>query len=217
MAIADALRESMSAVIDGEGSELDLARVLRAVDEEPGARLYWQRLQEARTALCTGQEPHGIDVSAAVRSSLDSDRTPGRQLGPLGSLAVAASVTFAVVLGGQSLLGQPPAVQDVAAVARTVPGGVVPVQGAAPVQARFGASNFPGAVTATQPEAASAAAAAYEQLTRERFERFASRHAQSTAHLQSNAFVPYARVPDRVPDRVPEQASQGSAPSPDQR
>ena len=213
MAIADALRESMSAVIDGEGSELDLARVLRAVDEEPEARLYWQRLQEARTALCTGREPHGFDVSAAVRSSLDSGRTTGRQLGPLGSLAVAASVTFAVVLGGQSLLGQPPTVQDVAAVARTVPGGVVPVQGAAPVQARFGANSFPGAVAAPQPDAASATAAAYEQLTRERFERYAPRHAHSTAHLQSNAFVPYARVPDRIP----EQASQGSAPRSDQR
>ena len=52
MAIADAMKESMSAVIDGEGSELDIARVLKAVDEDPEARAHWQRIQQTRSLLC---------------------------------------------------------------------------------------------------------------------------------------------------------------------
>ena len=209
MAIADTIRESMSAVADGEGTELDLARVLRAVEEQPEARQYWQRLQESRSVLRTGQAPHSIDVSGAVMASLTNQPPRSRQVGPLGSLAVAASVTFAVVFGGQALLGQPPAIQDALVASSAVPGGIVPVQGAAPVQARFGASQAPVVVTAQEPRPSSATAAAYEQLTRERFERYGLQHAEATAHLQSNTFVPFARVP--------EHRAGTSEPAPDRR
>lgn len=200
MTVADAIKESMSAVIDGEGSDLDIARVLKAVEENPEARVHWQRIQQARGLLRTGQLERNIDVSHAVRESLKS-QPRRRQLGPLGSLAVAASVTFAMVLGGQTLLGQSPlgSAANPIATATAVPGGVVPIPGAAPVQARFGAPNSADLSRAPITKAAdSGSSAIYDQLARERFERYAQAHARSTANLQPNVVVPFARVPENA-------------------
>ena len=202
MTVADAIKESMSAVIDGEGSELDLARVLKAVDESPEARAHWQRIQLTRGLLLrTGQVEPNIDVSEAVRQTLEN-QPKRRQLGPLGSLAVAASVTFAMVLGGQTLLGQSPLGSAASPVATAVPGGVVPIPGAAPVQARFGAPNpaVPSRPPATNTVASesSGSSGIYNQLARERFERYAQDHARTTANSQPNALVPFARVPEKA-------------------
>ena len=86
MAVTDAVRESMSAVMDGEGTELDLARVLKEVEENPEARAYWARLQGHRGALRTGQAEPDIDVSAAVREALEAPAAGSRRVGPLLSL-----------------------------------------------------------------------------------------------------------------------------------
>lgn len=204
MTVADAIKESMSAVMDGEGSDLDVARVLKAVEEDPKARAHWQRMQQTRGLLRTGQSDPNIDVSRAVRESLEHS-PKRRQLGPLGSLAVAASVTFAMVLGGQTWLGDSPMSFAASPVATAVPGGVVPIPGAAPVQARFGAPNKtmpartplsnnsggPKVVDSGSPDI-------YNQLARERFERYAPEHARSTANLQPNALVPFARIPEKI-------------------
>ena len=199
MTVADAMKESMSAVIDGEGSELDIARVLKAVDEDPEARAHWQRIQQTRSLLRTGQIERQIDVSQAVRQELEN-QPRRRPLGALGSLAVAASVTFAMVLGGQTMLGHSPLGSAASPIATAVPGGVVPIPGAAPVQARFGAPNptMPARLPVTKT-APSSASAIYNQLARERFERYAQEHARSTANLQPNALVPFARVPEKAP------------------
>ncbi len=203
MTVADAIKESMSAVIDGEGSELDLARVLKAVEEDPEARAHWQRVQQTRGLLRTGQPDPDIDVSRAVRESI-AHSPRRRQLGPLGSLAVAASVTFAMVLGGQTWLGDSPMGSAVSPVATAVPGGVVPIPGAAPVQARFGAptqtmaARVPLANIGAPANAATSSSDISNQLARERFERYAQDHARSTANLQPNALVPFARIPEKA-------------------
>lgn len=193
MAVADAIRESMSAVMDGEGSEMDLARVLKAVEDDPDARAYWQRLQCNRTVLRTGAPDISIDVSAGVRAALTTTPVRQRRVGPLGSLAVAASVTMAVVFGGQLMVND-----GVSSPATQVPGVVVPVAGAVPVQARYGVAP------ASQPARRQVNVAAtpsvskvYEQLARERFVRYGIEHAESTAAIQPNVFVPYARIPQQ--------------------
>ena len=198
MTVADAIKESMSAVIDGEGSDLDIERVLKAVEENPEARVHWQRIQQARGLLRTGQLERNIDVSHAVRESLKS-QPRRRQLGPIGSLAVAASVTFAMVLGGRTLLGQSPLGSAANPIATAVPGGVVPIPGAAPVQARFGAPNPADLSRAPITKAAdSGSSAIYDQLARERFERYAQAHARSTANFQPTSLVPFARLPEKA-------------------
>lgn len=195
MALADAIRESMSAVMDGEGSEMDIARVIKAVDEDPDARAHWQWLQNSQSLRRTGRSVPEIDVSGRVREVLDSTANTPRRASPLTALAVAASVTLAVVFGGQQLVGSAtplPVTQ--------LPGGVVPIQGAAPVQARFGAA--PNTQTITRPpqqqrSQAPVVSEVYQQLARERFARFGIEHAEATATLQPNGLVAFARIPQR--------------------
>ncbi len=192
MAVNEALREAMSAVMDGEGNDLDLARILKAIESDADARDHWRRLQEAQTVRRTGRGTPAIDVSDAVQDALTTPVTR-RRAGPLASLAVAASVTLSVVFGGQALLSDNggsnvPVVQ--------LPGGVVPVQGVAPVQARFGGSQ--NAMNARQQGVAqpSSVTRVYEQLARERMQRFGSHHAEATATIQPNVLIPYVRLPD---------------------
>lgn len=194
MAVADAIRESMSAVIDDEGTEMDLARVLKAVAEDSEARAFWQRLQRSRCALHTGSSGSAVDVSAAVQESISAQPSPRRRAGPFASLAAAASVTVAVVFGGQQLTGP-----DAAGPVTQLPGGIVPVSGAAPVQARFGAAPTVDSPRrqvsiATGPSVTQV----YEQLARDRFERFGEEHAEATSALQPNRFVPFARLSRRI-------------------
>jgi sigma-E factor negative regulatory protein RseA len=193
MALDDSVKESMSAVMDGEGTSMDVARVLRAVKAQSVAREYWQRLQAVSSVMRTGQAPEAIDISEAVLSAIEESPAK-RRVGPLGSMAVAASVTFAVVFGG-SLLGTPEAGLPVA----TVPGVVVPMRGVSPVQASYGAGVMPPAIreparTAPNPSVSEV----YERLAREQLLRFGRRHAGWSAGVQPVAAVPYARLPSEV-------------------
>jgi len=194
MTVDGAIKEAMSAVMDGEASEMDLARVLKAIDCDHQARDYWQRLQQGASVLRTGQLPPSIDVSSQVMSELAKSRAAHRSLGPVSSFAVAASVTLAVVFGGQYFLEGGAADTPVT----QVPGGVMPIEGAMPVQARFGAPpavQLPARqVPGTTPQRA-ITSKVYEQLAKERFERFGIEHAQMTAATQPNGLVPFARVP----------------------
>ena len=192
MAVDQVIREAMSAVMDGEASEMDLARVFKAIDVDPDARAHWQRLQVSTSLLKTGALPSAVDVSTGVRAALEAEKPQTRQLGPLASLAVAASVTLAVVFGGQFMLegGATPA-----PTIAQVPGGVMALQGGMPVQARYSAAPQ-AQPSPRQVDVAgrSTTAKVYEQLARERFERYGVEHAQMTAALQPNGLVPFARV-----------------------
>lgn len=196
MGLDDAVKEAMSAVMDGEANSMDLARVLRAVRNEPEARQYWQRLQVTSAVLKTGQAPMAIDISEAVLEAIE--QVPHkRRVGPLGSMAVAASVTFALVFGAQLLQNQDPGLP-----LATVPGVVVPIQGAAPVQASYGVG-----MPATSSVANGAARVVpnpavdnfYDRLAREHFLRFGRQHAEHSAGIQPNASIAHARVPGEKP------------------
>jgi len=196
MGLDDAVREAMSAVMDGEANSMDLARVLRAVRNEPEARQYWQRLQVASAVLKTGQAPMAIDISEAVLEAIEQAPTK-RRVGPLGSMAVAASVTFALVFGGQFLQKQEPGLP-----LATVPGVVVPIQGAAPVQASYGvgmpATSFI-ANEAVRVVPNQTVDEFYDRLAREHFLRFGRQHAEQSAGIQPNASIAHARVPGEKP------------------
>ena len=95
-------RESLSALMDGEANDLDVARALRAVVNSSELRTYWRRQHMVREAM-SGQvvSTAAVDVSDGVRLAVASEKR--RYANPLISMAVAASVTVAVVLGGQAL------------------------------------------------------------------------------------------------------------------
>ena len=98
----EALQESLSAVMDNEADELELRRVLNAFDETE-TRDTWARYQVARAAMHKELLLPRMDISAAVSAALADEAVPAKVTrGPwrsLGRLAVAASVTVAVLAG----------------------------------------------------------------------------------------------------------------------
>ena len=97
----EALHESLSAVMDNEADELELRRVL-AASEDAELRATWSRYQVARAAMHKELLEPRLDVAGAVFAALDKEPVPARRLGAwpaLGRVAVAASVTLAVLVG----------------------------------------------------------------------------------------------------------------------
>ena len=127
--------------MDDEADELELRSVLDATSSDPALRARWRRQQMVRELLQTRRvnQPH-IEVSSAVTEALTGEKSAYRN--PLWSMAVAASVTMALVLGGQQLLVPKTSVMQGSVVSDLV-GGVVPVLGAQPVQASLGARSLP--------------------------------------------------------------------------
>lgn len=98
----EALQESLSAVMDNEADELELRRVLNAIDDKAN-RATWSRYQIARAAMHKDLLNPRLDLAAAVSAALADEAQPAqsepRRWRSLGRLAVAASVTFAVLAG----------------------------------------------------------------------------------------------------------------------
>ncbi len=107
-------RASLSALMDGEVTELELRRLLREARDNPELLDSWERYNLARSAL--HGEPFqwtGSELSERIAARIAEEPTPGaaarsagwlrRSAMPLGKLAVAASVAAAVFLGLQTL------------------------------------------------------------------------------------------------------------------
>ena len=98
----EALQESLSAVMDNEADELELRRVLNAIDDAD-TRATWSRYQIARAAMHKELLMPHLDITAAVSAAIADEVSPLKAArGPwrsLGRLAVAASVTVAVLAG----------------------------------------------------------------------------------------------------------------------
>jgi sigma-E factor negative regulatory protein RseA len=98
----EALQESLSAVMDNEADELELRRVLNAFDDVE-TRGTWARYQVARAVMHKDLLLPRLDIAAAVSAALADEAVPAKATrGPwrtLGRLAVAASVTVAVLAG----------------------------------------------------------------------------------------------------------------------
>lgn len=171
-------QESLSALMDGEANELDMARALRAAAESDDLRAYWRRqhlIRESMSGQSTATMAAGFDVSEAVRTTIASEKR--RYANPLISMAVAASVTVAVVLGGQqALLFNENPNNPV-----TAPGAIVQVPGTGAVQASFGESQVlqprsvvvPSSVSSVDPYSNRAS---YNRLADERFESLLKVH-----------------------------------------
>ena len=106
----EALHESLSAVMDNEADELELCRVL-ASSHKSEARGIWMRYQVARAAMHKelASVDLCLDISSAVSAAIAAEKTlvapavaptkKGFSLRSVGRIAVAASVTVAVLAG----------------------------------------------------------------------------------------------------------------------
>ena len=189
-------KEALSAVMDGEAQELELRRTLDAVASDASLRDRWQRHHRVRDAL-HGQYASDtqIDVSRGVLEALETEKPMSRN--PLWSMAVAASVTLAVVMGGQQLLLPSTAGSPVPVVSE-LGGAVVPVLGAQPVQASLGgkALTGPAQQTVTVPDSSQNIVAVYDRLARDRYRALSSRHAAAAAYNHPAPYISYVRIPE---------------------
>ena len=101
-----ALQESLSAVMDNEADELELRRVLAASDDSE-LRSTWSRYQIARAVMHKDLLVPNLDIAAGVSAALaqeECEKAPSVKAVKnssyrFGRLAVAASVTVAVLAG----------------------------------------------------------------------------------------------------------------------
>lgn len=195
MTTTDRDLEALSALMDGELQDLELRRTLGRVSEDASLRALWQRHQQVSEALQSKRvSAPSIDVSSSVMASLEGK--PSLSRNPMWSVAIAASVTIAVVMGGQQLL-TPSAGVSSSPLISDIGGGVVPVMGAQPVQASLGAKSIPVTSRPSQdstvvPEDVSAV---YERLARDRYRRLNPRHAQAAALSHPAPYISYVRAP----------------------
>lgn len=193
--MTERMRESLSALMDGEADELELERVLRQIGEDAGLRQTWVRYHAVHAA-CSGQHLSdlSIDISAGVRQAIDADQ-PARGsrwqglMRPVASFAVAASVAATVVIGGQQLSqlgGAPDTGADSAVAGGVSPVGLVNSLGATSVRASYGTQSVP----VLQPTTGTA----YRELARQRMHQYGQEHAEQAALNTPQGLLPFARV-----------------------
>ncbi|WP_137889311.1 sigma-E factor negative regulatory protein [Pseudomonas sp. 2FE] len=190
----EALQESLSAVMDNEADELELRRVLSASDDAE-LRSTWSRYQIARAVMHKELLEPRLDIAAAVSAALADEVVPlvapvaavaARWRG-LGRLAVAASVTLAV-LAGVRLYNQ-----DELTGTQLAQQGVQPtlpqMQGSAALLAGYSE----GVEQAPAPQANDARRA---QLSwhEQRLPTYLRQHAQQAALSGTDSVLPYARA-----------------------
>lgn len=108
----DRIKQSLSALVDGETDELEVRRILNDIEDDSELRNTWERYQ-MMGSIMRNEPLAGVDLSKGIMQALDDepmDEVPARQnpqtasaqpkrINWLASTAVAASVTVAVLLG----------------------------------------------------------------------------------------------------------------------
>lgn len=200
--MTDRMRESISALLDDEANELELERVLSRIGEDQELRQTWVRYNAVRACVSGQQVAHfNVDISARVSAAIAADDAVAdspvesrslkeRFLRPVASLAVAASVAATVVIGGQQFaqLGGTSYVDDPALASSASPVGLVNSFGASSVQASYGTQAIPPLQPATRT--------AYQELARQRMQKYMQEHAEHAALNSPQGLVPFARVPE---------------------
>ncbi len=186
----EALKESLSAVMDNEADELELRRVLGA-SADAELRATWSRYQIARAVMHKELLEPRLDIAAAVSAALADEQVPVARRGIPGAwrnvarLAVAASVTVAVLVGVR-LYNQ----DDISSAQQLAQQATQPALAAPQVQ---GPAMLAGFSTGGEQQAATlseAQSAWYEQ----RLPSYLRQHAQQAAMSASEGALPYARA-----------------------
>lgn len=217
------LAESLSALSDSEASELELARILKA-SEGDALRAKWSRYQVARSAmrgdLPSELAPAGFAdrLSAALADEqapqVDSTQATSSNQGSglsrwwlgLGRVAVAASVTGAVVIGAQLYQAgdADPGVNTMTAGAEpkaiSAPDNSLPIGYGAPA---LPAQQVSAAVGGYQPqrtrqvvfEPRRADVKVSNEQIRAYLNQLVEEHADHAAVNSAQGMLPYARVP----------------------
>src|SRR5690554_7949361 len=198
----ESLRESLSALMDDAAEQLEVRRVLHASEQDPEIRRSWERYQLARSVMRKEPWQTGVDLSTGIAAALADE--PSLQVKPspgaspwktrLGRVAVAASVTVAVLVGVRMVNHDPAVTSQMASVEHGVPASSAPVS-AAPAIAPVGA----GAVLAGFSSHADQKPQPAEQVSEpsdwqeQRMGTYLRRHAENNAQ-SAPQLMPYARA-----------------------
>lgn len=185
----EALQESLSAVMDNEADELELRRVL-AASEDNELRATWSRYQIARAVMHKELLEPRLDIAAAVSAALAEESVPTKVVrGPwrsLGRLAVAASVTVAV-LAGVRLYNQ----DEVTGTQQLAQQGSQPVMVMPQAQQGAVLAGYSEDAQQAQPPIATQASSGWHE---KRLPAYLRQHAQQAAMSGSDSALPYARA-----------------------
>jgi sigma-E factor negative regulatory protein RseA len=109
---SEQLAEALSALMDGEATDIETRRVLKALSssEDPQAqrlREKWQRYQTV-SSIAQGGDVSNIDISSSIALAIEQEATLSKGLtstilGASGRFAVAASVALIAILGVQQI------------------------------------------------------------------------------------------------------------------
>ncbi len=100
-------QESLSALMDGEADELELRRLLKALDKDPELAQRWQRYHLAQSILHDRGVPVGEDFAQRVANAIEDEPLPARSTGmphwqqQLTRVAIAACVAIVAVVALQ--------------------------------------------------------------------------------------------------------------------
>ena len=97
------LLESLSAMADGEATEIELRRVLKEEEHSELIQERWSQYQGVGSLL-RGEPMKGADISSAVMNAIEAEPKPSVGFNffkPFGQVAVAASVAALALFGVQ--------------------------------------------------------------------------------------------------------------------
>jgi sigma-E factor negative regulatory protein RseA len=199
--MSDKLRESISALVDGEANEMDLHRVLKASETDDNVRQSWRRYQAISTVVKNEERSLlKIDISAGVKIALADDKKAigGRiseMLKPMMSVAVAATVTVAILTGTQIYQvasgGGNASLNEVATTEN--------FNSSAPVTAgQFNNLAIPASVSTdvyAKPSQAQLDKRAYaDAVAEQRLHSYMYRHVENSSISTGSGVMPFARV-----------------------
>lgn len=211
------IRESLSALVDNEATEMEVRRILKTAESDPDINVRWKRYQVVHSVLQGDQVNPQIDLTQRISAAIAEEpalQTAGglkQWRDTLGKVAIAASVTFAFILGVQQF-----GPQGEQAPAQMADGGepelAQPVDVADGVPSGFQLPAFAARTVSTgtagerqnvQPyrfPAQSYSQAQYEaqlqesQALQNHFDRLLLKHAERASSNGSMGLIPFARI-----------------------
>ncbi len=207
------LKESVSAALDGQASELEFHRVLDSIGYNDDLRATASRYQLIGDGIRAETNAFvGVDISADVMGAIEQEESdqsttasvPKNRKGvallddwwlSLGRVAMAASVACAVVFGVRSLN----VINEVPLVAINGPTTLSQPVALVPGGSSYGANSIRAGYNSKQhdsitPEQLAHAQNVADHATRERFRHYALQHAELSAMNNGQGILPFARL-----------------------
>ena len=206
------IKESLSALMDGQADELEVRRVLKEISENDELRDTWRRHQMAAAAMRRELPEQVVDYSVAIRAAIEDEQSHGtptavhRLIKPLGRFAVAASVAVIALIGVQQY-NQPASAPVPLAAVNDVHVNMVSPQlrtsaefGIPPIAARtVSATNGSGQGYTAPRSVIQIREVTPDKVTREQVQAYLNdlmlQHTEHAAMNTNQGMLPFARMP----------------------